>query len=105
MSRVVACYREFAPCRPLQEHVRAFFSFAAPLQSDRTHRPVTLEVRFRARGSFRSPMFADGHISMVFSFERVCHAGGCLYPSPLETDRKLLAPISQGGPAAHPRQP
>src|SRR6266851_2775512 len=104
MARVVARYREFAPCRALQEHVRAFFSFAAPLQSDRTHRPVTLEVRFGSRDSFRSPMFADGHISMVFSFERVCHAGGCWYPSPVEPDGKVIGPMSRVGPTAHADQ-
>src|SRR2546430_1897944 len=46
MQRPVACYREFAPCKALREHVRAFFSFVPPAARNPAHRPIVREVVF-----------------------------------------------------------
>jgi AraC-like DNA-binding protein len=63
------CYREFAPCTALREHVRAYFSFAPPMDCRPTKRPVLLEVRFTGRDPLYAPIFADANISLSFSFE------------------------------------
>ena len=65
-EHIVSCYREFAPSEALKDHVRAFFSFTPPSDRAAVRRPMTSEVIFRAGHSFCSPMFADGHASIVF---------------------------------------
>ena len=105
MSRAVACYREFAPCAALREYVRAFFSFAPALESNHTRRPVTLEVRFGERDPFRSPMFADGHVSIVFSFPKTYRLGGLWYLNSAAPSGMVIGPTSMVGPAAEADQP
>ena len=67
-----ARYREFAPCEALRDYVRAFFTFAVPPENaplDRAMaRRLTREVAFCAGQPFWSRLFADGRVSMVFSF-------------------------------------
>jgi AraC-like DNA-binding protein len=63
-------YREFAPCQALREHVRAFFSFAPPLERVPGGRPLIREVRFGERDFLGTPALADGHVSLAFSFEQ-----------------------------------
>jgi AraC-like DNA-binding protein len=69
-------YREFAPCEALREHVRAFFSFAPPLEHPPGGRPLLCEVRLGERDPFGAPLFADGHVSLAFIFEQAWASGG-----------------------------
>jgi AraC-like DNA-binding protein len=39
-------------------------------------RPLLREIRFAERGPFGTPAFADGHVSLSFSFEKACACGG-----------------------------
>jgi AraC-like DNA-binding protein len=105
MSRALARYREFAPCSALRDCVRAFFSFGPLLERNDTYRPVTLEVRFGDGDSFRSPMFADGHVSMVFSFRWTYRLGGLWYPNPIAPNGQVIGPMSTVGPPADADQP
>lgn len=99
MTPAVACYREFAPCEPLRRHVRAFFSFAPPIEADPARRPVTREVLFAGGESFCSPLFADGHTSMVFSLGRACRADGLWRPDAAEPNGLVIGAMTLVGPA------
>ena len=55
-------YREFAPCEALREHVRAFFSFAPPLEHTPGGRPLLREVRLREGDPLCPRSVADGHV-------------------------------------------
>jgi AraC-like DNA-binding protein len=70
MLPAAAHYREFAPCEALRAHVRAFFSFAPPLERAPNSRRLLREVRFGAGDFLGTPVLADGHISVAFSFEQ-----------------------------------
>jgi len=73
----VACYREFAPCEALRGHIQSFFSFAPnPLNRVDVHRRIFLETTFGEGDSFSSPLFADGNLSLVFNFDRICGVDG-----------------------------
>jgi AraC-like DNA-binding protein len=98
MSRVVARYREFAPCKALREDVRAFFSFGPWTNESPPRRPVTLEVLFFETDSFCSPLFADGHVSIVFNFERACPVGGFWHQCPARPSGTVIGPMSVVGP-------
>ena len=73
MVQPVAWYREFVPCKALQAHVYAIFSFVPGLTPPPPHRPLLRAVAF-ADATFCSPQFADGHVSMVFELGRTCDA-------------------------------
>jgi|GEM_PF-3005941 len=60
----------------IREHVRAFFSFAPPLERAPGGRPLLREVRLGERDPFGAPLFADGHVSLAFSFEQAWAFGG-----------------------------
>src|SRR5215813_11785354 len=79
-EHIVSCYREFAPSKALKDHVRAFFSFTPPSDRPAVTRRMTSEVSFRAGHSFCSPMFADGHSSMVFDLGMAGHLDGVWRP-------------------------
>ncbi|MGA2715676.1 MAG: AraC family transcriptional regulator [Bryobacteraceae bacterium] len=68
MAPFAASYREFIPCEALRPYVRALFTFSmrpdALPQRDR----LACEVTFRDGEPFWSSLFADGHVSIVFSF-------------------------------------
>jgi AraC-like DNA-binding protein len=72
VSQPVAWYREFAPCKALQAHVSAIFSFV-PGPTPPAPRPLLRAVAF-ADATFCSPQLADGHVSMVFELGRTCDA-------------------------------
>src|SRR5579884_538249 len=77
MRAAVARYREFAPCEGLQNQIRAFFTFGPDGENDLgSERRITREVRFGRGDSFCSPLFADGHISLVVSLQRACYPEG-----------------------------
>ena len=76
MRQATVTYREYAPCEALRETVSAFFSFVPAPKSAATGRLIAREVVFYAGESFCSPLFASGHVSIVFSFPRSCRADG-----------------------------
>jgi hypothetical protein len=73
VAHPVAWYREFVPCKALQAHVYAIFTFVPGLTPPPPHRPLLRAVAF-ADATFCSPQFADGHVSMVFELGRTCDA-------------------------------
>jgi AraC-like DNA-binding protein len=100
MPQIVARYREYAPCEALRYAVRTFFSFSS-LEADASPaRPITREILFGQGDSFCSPMFADGHVSIVFSFPRICRAGGLWHPSPSGTRADVLGAMTVAGPTS-----
>lgn len=101
----VACYREFTPCKALREYIRAFFSFAPPTEKDPAGRPIEREVLFGKHDSFCSPLFADGHVSMVFSLGRACPLDGVWYGSSVEPNGKVIGAMSVVGPASVGERP
>jgi AraC-like DNA-binding protein len=100
MAPVVVRYREYAPCAALADSVRAFFSFAEPEVGAGCSRGTLCEVPFRPGDSFCSPMFADGHASLVFSFPRVCRADGVWQSSPGAPRADLIGPSTVVGPSS-----
>lgn len=105
MSRAVACYREFAPCEALRTHIRAFFSFVPGAEKDPARRPITREVLFGEGDSFCSPLFADGHVSIVFSFGRTCHVDGLWHRNPVGPQGKVIGAMSMVGPTSAGERP
>jgi hypothetical protein len=68
VSRAIARYREFLPCEVLRPYVRGFFSFHVPAPEDPAVRQVKREINFVDGAACWSAPFADGHVSLVFSF-------------------------------------
>jgi AraC-like DNA-binding protein len=100
MRDVVVRYREYAPCGALRDSVRAFFSFTEPEMDGALSRGVLCEIAFRPGDPFCSPMFADGHASLVFSFPRVCLAEGVWQSNPVVPRGDLIGPSSAVGPSS-----
>ncbi|HLK50098.1 MAG TPA: helix-turn-helix domain-containing protein [Bryobacteraceae bacterium] len=101
MPGAVARYREFAPCASLREHVRAFFSFVDPHHNqDSPSRPVMREVIFQAGDCFCSPLFADGHASLVFSFEKACQLDGRWKRAAAGPSADVIGPMTAVGAAS-----
>jgi AraC-like DNA-binding protein len=96
MRHAVAWYREFAPCDALRRDVFAFFSFGpAPLR--RCHlRPLLREIPFEG-GTFCSPQFADGHVSLGFELGRTCDATGRWFSDAGALRGAILGPLSAVG--------
>ena len=76
MSRPVAWYREFVPCKALQPDVYGIFSFVPGSSSPPPQRSMRCEIPFRDP-TFCSPQFADGHVSMLFELGHTCGVDGC----------------------------
>jgi AraC-like DNA-binding protein len=94
----VAVYRELAPCAALQRHVYAFFSFAPASACAPTNRAVLREAVFRAGDSFCSPLFADGHVSIVLGFGKACDVHGRWHVDPLGPSSEVIGPMTVVGP-------
>jgi len=105
MSRTVVRYREYPPCPALREWVRAFFSFSSPGKEDWPTRAVTREVVFHAGDSFCSPLFADSHASIVFSFPRVCAADGIWRVCDEAPRADVIGPMTRVGQASLEERP
>jgi AraC-like DNA-binding protein len=71
----IAWYREFLPCRALQDQIYAFFSFVPDPLVTPARRPLLREIAF-CDATFCSPRFADGHVSIAFTLGRTCDANG-----------------------------
>jgi len=102
-ERIVSCYRELAPSEALKDHVRAFFSFTPPSDRPAVTRRMTSEVIFRAGHSFCSPMFADGHASIVFDLGMACHLDGVWRPDLFRG--RLIGAITCVGPVFEATRP
>jgi AraC-like DNA-binding protein len=100
MPPAVVRYREYAPCAALRDSVRAFFSFAEPATDDVPSRGILCKIPFRRGDLFCSPMFADGHASLVFNFARVCRADGVWQSSPVVPHADLIGPSTAVGPSS-----
>jgi AraC-like DNA-binding protein len=100
MPTASARYREFAPCEALREQVRCFFSFSAPAADDVPGRAVTREVRFGKGDPFCAPLFADGHVSMVFSFGTKYRVEGLWDPSPSGPRGHIIGAMSAARPTS-----
>jgi hypothetical protein len=105
MSKAVVCYREYRPCAPLRDSVRAFFSFVAPDANDAPRGARMREVLFEAGDSFCSPLFADGHASIVFSFPRACRADGVWHASATAPRAHLIGPMTMVGSSSLEERP
>ena len=68
METVMASYREFVPCEALRPYVRAFFAFSLRRSTLRQRHRLIREVTFQFGEPYWSNLFADGHVSIVFSF-------------------------------------
>lgn len=90
----IATYREFAPCEALREHVRAFYSFAPPLEPPPPGRLLLREVRLDESGPFGAPLLADGHVSLGFCFEHAWAFGGSWRRSPSAPRGEAVGPMS-----------
>jgi AraC-like DNA-binding protein len=101
----VVCYREYRPCAPLRDSVRAFFSFVAPDANDAPRGARMREVLFEAGDSFCSPLFADGHASIVFSFPRACRADGVWHASATAPRAHLIGPMTMVGSSSLEERP
>ena len=64
----MASYREFVPCDALRPYVRSLFTFSLRQIPLRQRDRLTREVTFQSGEPFWSNLFADGHVSIVFSF-------------------------------------
>jgi AraC-like DNA-binding protein len=96
----VVRYREYRPCAALRDSVRAFFAFMAPEPYDSpAHMPMR-EVLFDAGDPFCSPLFADRHASIVFSFPRACRADGVWRPCAAAPRGDVIGPMTMVGPAS-----
>ena len=101
MTQAIARYREFDPCPPLRDYVRCFFTFTAPAGADEPRRAIRRERLFSAPGSYTTPLFADSHVSICFSFG----SGYCvdsLWSQAKERNcGHVIGPMSAAHPAAH----
>lgn len=96
MGVPIAWYREFLPCRALQDQIYAFFSFVPDPLVTPARRPLLREIAFWD-ATFCSPQFADGHVSIAFDLGRTCDAGGCWNDAPSAPRGTITGPMTSVG--------
>ena len=104
MQSAIARYREFVPCEALTPYVRAFFSFTLPPcepADQAVGRRMTREVVFHAGQPFWSKLFADGHLSIVFSVGAGYRIEGLWHPRPSGPSGHLIGSMSSAQTATH----
>jgi AraC-like DNA-binding protein len=101
MFPAAARYREYVPCKVLQDYVRSFFTFTAPIHQDQTGRPPRREVLFRAGEPFSAPLFADGHLSIIFSFGSAYRIDGLWAPRCSGPAGHVIGAMSKARAACH----
>jgi AraC-like DNA-binding protein len=105
MSPAVARYREYAPAEGLQKQVRALFSFTIPPQtrpeSRITRSRITREIVFRHGQPFWSTLFADGHVSIVFSIGAGYCIDGLWHPSLSGPCGHVIGPMTHAQTTFH----
>jgi AraC-like DNA-binding protein len=97
-------YREFDPCPALRSHVRRFYTFAAPAEPDTPTRPVKRELLYQSAGSISTPLFADGHMSIAFSFGSGYRIDGLWSTSESRKCGHVIGAMSTAHPATHGEQ-
>ncbi len=65
---LAAAYREFPPCSSLSPYVRAYFTYSVPARPLGNSRKPSRHILFPECPPCTSPLFADGNVSIVFSF-------------------------------------
>lgn len=97
-----ATYREFAPCQALRPYVRAFFHFTTrPAREQvRNARPVIRETSFHHGQPYWSRLFADGHVSIVFSQGEGYAIEGLWNPGPGGRCGHFIGPMATAHPAS-----
>ncbi len=105
MTQPIARYREFDPCPPLRDYVRCFFTFTAPAEADTAGEPRRAIRRERllngAPGSYTTPLFADSHVSISFSFGSGYRLDGLWRQAEQRYCGHVIGPMSAAHPAAH----
>jgi AraC-like DNA-binding protein len=102
--RIVATYRELDPAPALRAYVRAYFLFTPGWQAWRGPRPLAREVLFTPDDSFCSPVFADGHASLVMELGSACRLGEeWTFEAPVRA--QVLGALRQVGSAAVSERP
>jgi AraC-like DNA-binding protein len=101
MKSVIARYREFEPCGALRQYVSAFFTFAAPDEENQGHRGVARQKLFQDGEPLCSPLFADGHVSIVFSFGPAYRVDGLWSPKPAGPNGHVIGGMSVARPASY----
>jgi AraC-like DNA-binding protein len=104
MSLAPACYREFAPCGELRDYVTEFFTFSVPGELVGTHgarRAMTREIRVGGSGRLGSPLLADGHQSIVFSFGPAYCVQGLWSPGESGPSGHVIGAMSAARTASH----
>ena len=101
---IIATYRELEPAPALRGHVRTYFTFTPGSPPWRGPRTVTREVRFRRDDSFCSPVFADGHASLVLELGSACRLGEeWTFDAPVRA--QILGALTMVGDAAVAERP
>jgi len=101
MPQATGRYREYAPCEALRKYVRSFFTFAAPAGHDLALRPVTREILFGPGVPFSAPLFADGHVSLSFSFGDGYRVEGLWHPGSCGPHAHLIGAMTTARRASH----
>lgn len=101
MTQPLARYREFDPCPPLRDYVRCFFTFTVPAGADEPRRPVRRERLFNTPGVYTTPLFADSHVSISFSFGAGYSVDGLWTQAKERNCGHIIGPMSAAHPAAH----
>ncbi len=96
-----ARYCEFSPCAELRRHVRAFFTFTAPAEEPIADRVPIRETFFRNDELRCSPLFADGHVSVVFSFGSAYRVDQLWPPNPSGPGGHVIGAMTIARPASH----
>jgi AraC-like DNA-binding protein len=97
----VARYREFDPCPPLRGYVRCFFTFSVPAGTCQPHRPIRRERLYRAPESYTTPLFADSHVSLSFTFGIGYRVDGLWSQAEAGYCGHVIGPMSAAHAASH----
>lgn len=103
----IARYREFDPCPALREYVRCFFTFttivttAPESELCKPSRAVRRERLFHAPGSYTTPLFADSHVSLSFSFGRGYRVDGLWNQAEQRHCGHVIGPVRTAHAADH----
>lgn len=99
----VARYREFAPCEALRPYVRALFHFT--IEPARAREPSSRgsirETLFHQGQPFWSRLFADGHVSLVFSIGAGYGIEGLWHPRSDDPCGHVIGPMAAAHSASH----
>jgi AraC-like DNA-binding protein len=99
-----ALYREFEPCEALRPYVRAFFTFTAPAEHDSAPRSLKRQTVFGSGELLCTPLFADGHVSLVFSFGPEYRVDGLWSPGASGPRGHVIGAMSTARAASHGEQ-